>query len=74
MDIALKAMASDPADRYASVRDFQNAIRGYLSHAESIALAARAEEELAAAGKTNDYQDFCPAPCLAFRKRCSCGT
>lgn len=61
VDIALKAMASDPADRYASVRDFQNAIRGYLAHAESIALAARAEEELAAAGKTNDYQDFSQA-------------
>ncbi len=61
IDIALQAMASDPADRYASVRDFQNAIRGYLSHAESIALAARAEGELAAAGKTDDYQDYAQA-------------
>ncbi len=58
VDIALQAMASDPADRYASVRDFQNAIRGYLSHAESIALAARAEEELRTAAQTNNYQDF----------------
>ena len=58
VDIALKAMASDPADRYASVRDLQNAIRGYLSHAESIALAARAEEELTTAAQTNNYQDF----------------
>ncbi|MCU0870949.1 MAG: protein kinase [Pirellulaceae bacterium] len=61
VDIALQAMATDPADRQASVRDFQNAIRGYLSHAESIALAARAEEELAIAGKSNDYQDFAQA-------------
>lgn len=61
LDIALKAMASNPADRHASVRDFQDAIRGYLSHAESIALATRAEEELATAGKTDDYQDFAQA-------------
>ncbi len=58
VDIALKAMASDPAERYASVRDFQNALRGYLSHAESIALARRAEEELAAAAQSDNYQDF----------------
>jgi len=58
VDIALRAMASDPADRYSSVRDFQSAVRGYLAHAESIALAARAEEELAAAAQTADYQDF----------------
>lgn len=61
VDIALQAMASAPADRYASVRDFQNAIRSYLSHAESIALTARAEEELAAAGQTDNYQDFSQA-------------
>ncbi len=61
LDVALKAMATSPKDRYASVRDFQKAIREYQSHSESIALTARAEEELAAARASYDYQDYARA-------------
>ena len=58
VDIALRAMATKPEDRYASVRSFQEHIREYLSHTESIALSSRAEEELIKAKKSNEYQDF----------------
>ncbi len=58
VDIAKKAMATHPVDRYPTVKDFQDAIRGYLSHSESIAMAVRAEEDLEAAKKTGDYTAF----------------
>jgi WD40 repeat protein len=61
VDIALKAMATDPADRYASVQEFQAAIRDYQSHSESVALAARAEQELQSAQQSDDYHDFAKA-------------
>jgi WD40 repeat protein len=41
MDIAYRAMATDVANRYQNVREFQEAIRAYLSHAESINLTQR---------------------------------
>jgi WD40 repeat protein/serine/threonine protein kinase len=56
--IARRAMATRPEDRYADVQAFQAAIRTYQSHSESIVLSARADEELAAAGKSRDYQDY----------------
>jgi len=55
VDIARKAMATEPADRYATVRDFQNAIREYLSHFESINLAGLAREALERARASGDY-------------------
>ena len=58
IDIAYRAMATDPADRYASVQDFQAAIRDYQSHSESILLATRADQEFEQAEQTGDYQDF----------------
>uniref|UniRef100_A0A7C4QLF4 Serine/threonine protein kinase n=1 Tax=Schlesneria paludicola TaxID=360056 RepID=A0A7C4QLF4_9PLAN len=58
VDIALKAMATDPKDRYPDVRSFQQAIREYLSHTESITLAERAEEDFAEAVKSDDYQQY----------------
>ncbi len=58
VDIALKAMSTKPEDRYASVQEFQTAIRDYLDHSESIALAARAEEDLEKAEQTGDYQVY----------------
>ena len=61
MDIALRALATEPADRYAAVRDFQTAIRQYLAHAESITLATRAEEGLASAEQTGVYDTFAQA-------------
>jgi len=58
MDIARKAMATEIDKRYESVQDFQAAIREYHSHAQSIQLATRAEEDLVEAEKSRDYQDF----------------
>src|SRR4029450_13229282 len=58
MDIALKAMATDPKARYQSVRDFQEAIREYSAHVESIALSTHAAEGLAEAGKSDDYSAY----------------
>lgn len=61
VDIALKAMATDPAERYQDVRSFQAAIRDYQSHSESILLSTRAEDDLAAAKQTDDYQAYAKA-------------
>jgi WD40 repeat protein/serine/threonine protein kinase len=58
VEIARRAMATRPEDRYADVQAFQAAIRTYQSHSESIVLSARADEELAAARVSRDYQDF----------------
>lgn len=44
--IARRAMATDPAARYADVKAFQQAIREYRHHAESLILEARARERL----------------------------
>ncbi len=61
VDIARLAMASEPRDRYPTVRAFQAAIREYLAHAESISLTARGTEDLAKARKTSDYPTFARA-------------
>jgi len=58
MDIALKAMATDPKARYQSVRDMQDAIREYRAHIESIALSTHASDELARAEKSDDYNAY----------------
>jgi WD40 repeat protein/serine/threonine protein kinase len=64
LDIALKAMATNPQDRYATVAEFQQALRSYKSHVESIALAneadadARDAEELSADGKKQAKQVY----------------
>jgi WD40 repeat protein len=58
MDIARKAMATGIADRYGTVLEFQEAIRQYQAHSESIVLSSRAEEDLAKSRQTRDYQDF----------------
>ncbi len=61
IDIALRAMATSPQDRYASVRDLQLAIRECQSHFESITLVDRADGELRKARLENDYQVYARA-------------
>jgi len=61
VEIARKAMASDPEDRYATVGDLQDAYRQYRSHAESITLSTRAEEDLQQAGTRQDYEFYARA-------------
>ena len=58
LGIALKAMATRPEDRYRDVLSFQQAIRDYRSHGESIAIATRAQDDLERACKTQSYDDF----------------
>ncbi|MEN1678600.1 MAG: protein kinase [Planctomycetota bacterium] len=50
-EIAYRAMATDLEHRYDNVAEFQDAIRSYLSHAESIKLTQRGEKLLAKAQK-----------------------
>ncbi|MFK7818080.1 MAG: serine/threonine protein kinase, partial [Planctomycetaceae bacterium] len=61
VNIALKAMSTKPADRFESVQEFQDCVREYQSHAESVALSTRASEDLAAAAESTDYQDYARA-------------
>jgi WD40 repeat protein/serine/threonine protein kinase len=58
MEIALKAMHTDPRRRHPTVQAFQEAIRDYQAHSESIILCERAEAGLKEASETNDYQDY----------------
>jgi WD40 repeat protein len=61
IDIAFHAMAAEPASRYPGVRELQDAIREYQDHSESIALAARAEQDLEKATSSDHYQTFARA-------------
>jgi formylglycine-generating enzyme required for sulfatase activity len=58
MDIAMRAMATKPEDRYSSVNEFQEAIKKYESHTESISLAKRAGKDLEKAEETGVYEDY----------------
>ncbi len=58
LEIAYRAMATEPSDRYASVEAMQEAIREVLRHAESIALANRSEELAISAASSKDYDRF----------------
>ncbi len=61
MDIALKAMATDPAERHATVPEFQQAVRDYQSHSQSIHLVEHAERHLKAAAEQQDYELYARA-------------
>ncbi|MCX7418896.1 MAG: protein kinase [Planctomycetia bacterium] len=53
IDIAMKAMATKPADRYPTVVEFQQAIREYEQHAASRNLEGRARELIVTAVPAN---------------------
>ncbi|MEO0530352.1 MAG: protein kinase, partial [Planctomycetota bacterium] len=59
LDIAYKAMATDPEDRYPTAIDFIDALKAYQSHAQSIQIAKTASRELRRAEKlrTEDNAD-----------------
>ncbi len=61
LDVAMKAMCTDQANRYPTVKDFQTAVRTYLSHSESLVLTAHAEHHLADAQLDGDYKLFARA-------------
>ena len=61
VDIARKSMATEPEDRYASVKAFQAAVRDYQQHEESILLVQKAEKHLAEAQSAQRYELFVDA-------------
>jgi WD40 repeat protein len=61
LDIALRAMGTDPADRYQTVAEFRREIRGYRSHAESLRLAQEARRSLEQARSEGAYDQFARA-------------
>ena len=61
VDIARKAMATNISDRYQTVREFQDALRLYQSHHESVILAASAKVHLSKALKDGTSVEFARA-------------
>ena len=58
VDIALKAMATDPNDRYATVGEFQDAIREYQSHSQSICLPRAPKPNWRRRSSRGDYETY----------------
>ena len=61
LDIACQAMATQREDRFQTVKAFQQAVRTYQSHSESLLLTGHAERHLANAEKSGDYQQYARA-------------
>ena len=61
LDIAYHAMATNPADRFAKVTDFQQAIRDYIKHAGSIVQSQLAAQSLSLGVQNHSYEDFSKA-------------
>ncbi|MCK6489269.1 MAG: serine/threonine-protein kinase [Planctomycetes bacterium] len=61
VDIALHALATDPAQRHATVQEFQADLRRYREHHESIALGRAAGDDLARAEAGGSYDDYAQA-------------
>lgn len=58
LKIAMVAIATDPEDRYQTVSEFQDAIRDYRRHAESLTQTQRAEDTLQQGIAKQDYESF----------------
>jgi hypothetical protein len=57
-DIAIRAMATEIAGRFSTVQEFQSAIRAYRQHGVSLSLAKRAQDDLASAQSSGNYQAY----------------
>ena len=64
MDIAMRAMATEPEDRYATVDDFIAALNHERKHDESARLVRRACERIKQASADHPYEDFRVADAL----------
>ena len=60
-DIAVKAMATDPAKRFQSVKELQDAIRDFQQQVQGLELAETGKELLVKASGREDYQHLLPA-------------
>jgi len=58
LDIARKAMSTEPGERHSDVKTFQADVRAYLDHAESIVLADSAAADLDKSGQSKNYRDY----------------
>ena len=61
LGIAMKAMATEPEERYQTVGEFRQAVRVFEAHQESLKLASHAEEALEAAEQSEDYTKYSEA-------------
>ncbi len=61
VDISRRAMATRPEDRHAGVQAFQESVRQYQSHSESIVLTGSASQSLERASEQDDYDLFARA-------------
>jgi serine/threonine protein kinase/WD40 repeat protein len=60
-DIAIRAMRTNPEDRFQSVEELQVAIRGFQKQVQSLELTESGKEELEKAKGREDYQHLLPA-------------
>lgn len=58
LDIALKALETEPCNRFGSVKEFQDAIREHRTHSESISLYEIALNDYRRALDSNSYEGF----------------
>ena len=58
LEIALKAMRTDPRDRYPSVESFVDSLKNYQKHAESVMFSKQASVDLETANLTRDYSMY----------------
>lgn len=61
LETALRALRTDPAERYPSVQAFKSALLDYQAHAQSIDLCQRSSEHLLRACAAQDYDAFAEA-------------
>lgn len=73
LDIAYRAMATDPEKRYPTALDFIEAVRSYQSHAQSIRIAKTASRELRAAEQLRQDENADPAEIYAGFSRAQHG-
>ena len=64
MDVAMKAMETNPKDRYASVDEFIDAIKTHRQHEESSRLVKRAGQRIQESDGSEPYRDFSVADTL----------
>ena len=69
MNIAMKAMATLPDDRYQTVGEFEAAVNEYFAHLESISLAERGAADLKQARIWDDYDAYARTV-FAFEQAC----
>ena len=68
LEIARRALATRPEDRFATVGELQQAIREYRSHLQSISLSERAESDLELARATKIATRPMPERSTVFKK------